>query len=312
MSSVITRVREIKQPYGGYVRMAQFDKIKFDDGLTLKEGNVSPVLTGLAVDYLTRFMSGLDVALAFDISHLGYWMRIEVISTLIAKGQMWIITNSEKEYFGYEENEEDYDDVEYKLKLEDTTFKIKKSFLEQEDKNKESFKNLSSQIKGLDDESITAACKLCTYDVWFRNTKRALASNPPGPKDINPNKEAIEKIRIMVNRTLNFFKTYGPIIVSGFTFGPKGYTKTVDSGDGDFLTKDTLWDLKALSKPITSQNTLQIVMYWIMGKHSGKEEFKNINKIGIFNPKLHIAYVLETSKISKEVIEEIENNVICY
>lgn len=28
---------------------------------------------------------------------------------------------------------------------------------------------LLNQIKGLDDKSITAACKACTYDVWFRN-----------------------------------------------------------------------------------------------------------------------------------------------
>ena len=53
-------------------------------------------------------------------------------------------------------------------------------------------------------------------------------------------------------------------------------------------------------------------MYWIMGQHSGKEEFKNITKLGIFNPRLNNVYLLEMSKVSGETIAEIEKDVICY
>ena len=53
-------------------------------------------------------------------------------------------------------------------------------------------------------------------------------------------------------------------------------------------------------------------MYWIMGQHSGQEIYKNIEKIGIFNPRLNFVYTLEIADISSETIEEIEKNVICY
>ena len=53
-------------------------------------------------------------------------------------------------------------------------------------------------------------------------------------------------------------------------------------------------------------------MYYIMGQHSKKEEFKKIKKIGIFNPRLNKVYLLEINKISKDVINQIENDIICY
>ena len=49
-----------------------------------------------------------------------------------------------------------------------------------------------------------------------------------------------------------------------------------------------------------------------MGKHSGKDEFKNIKKLGIFNPRLNTVYLLDTSVIPIEIIKEVENEVICY
>ena len=154
-------------------------------------------------------------------------------------------------------------------------------------------------IRGLDDDSIINACKLVTFDVWYRNTMAAMMTNTTY-KDVMPNKATIENIRILINRSLKFFETYGDPLCSGFTpvkggdrarekwaksgkgnYG--GYTVTVDTGDGDFLTEDTLWDFKVSKSKPTSSNTLQLLMYWIMGQHSGQEIFKNITKLGIFN-----------------------------
>ena len=53
-------------------------------------------------------------------------------------------------------------------------------------------------------------------------------------------------------------------------------------------------------------------MYWIMGQHSGRKIFKNISKIGIFNPRLNNIYIYDISKLSKDIISEIEKDVICY
>ena len=62
-------------------------------------------------------------------------------------------------------------------------------------------------------------------------------------------------------------KEYGSVIADSFTFEKNGYTETVDSGDGDCLTSDTIWDVKVTKSTPNSKNTLQILMYYIMGKH---------------------------------------------
>ena len=94
------------------------------------------------------------------------------------------------------------------------------------------------------------------------------------------------------------------------TYG--GYTPTVDHGDGDFLTKDTLWDFKVSKNPLTNKHTLQLLMYWIMGQHSGQDVYKSITKVGVFNPRLNIVYLLELSNVSPSLIKTIEDEVICY
>ena len=56
----------------------------------------------------------------------------------------------------------------------------------------------------------------------------------------------------MVNRALDFFNKYGPVIKDGFKF-IGGYTETITTGDGDFLTEDTLWDFKVSKKTATQR-----------------------------------------------------------
>lgn len=165
------------------------------------------------------------------------------------------------------------------------------------------------KIKGLDDDSIINACKVVTFDVWMRNPIMAVSAKRAC--DTNADAITIENIRIMIQRGLAFWNKYGPIIVDGFTF-EHGYTDTVDSGDGDFLTVDTLWDYKVSKTGLKNTHTLQLLMYYIMGKHSGKPEFDGITKIGAFNPRLNVAYVLDVKKIPSDVIAVVERDVIGY
>ena len=65
------------------------------------------------------------------------------------------------------------------------------------------------------------------------------------------------------------------------------------------------------SKP-TNKHTLQLLMYWIMGQYSGQEIYKNIQNLGIFNPRLNEVYLLNVDTISKNIIAEIERDIICY
>lgn len=82
--------------------------------------------------------------------------------------------------------------------------------------------------------------------------------------------------------------------------------KTVDSVMVNYLTSDGLWDLKVSKSKPTSKHTLQLLMYWIMGKHSGQKIYDNIQKFGIFNPRLNTVYTMDVRLIPQETIEEVE------
>ena len=259
MSSVTARIKEVKQPRGGYIKPSSMVVTVLDDGKSLNETeNVHSSIIGMVVDYMTRFMMGASISDAFKISILG----AELAERLVGK-------NARKKLEGY----------------------LKK-------------------ISGLDDKSIINACKATTFDVWYRNPMAAMLAK--GADETNPDSDTVSNIRILIERSLCFWKKYGPIKVDGFTFEEKGYTKTVDAGDGDFLTQDTMWDFKVSKTDPKNQHTLQLLMYYIMGIHSEKPEFKGIKKIGIFNPRLNKVYQYDLSNVPAETIKDIEDNVICY
>lgn len=278
MASVTGRIKEIKQPVGGYIKPSEFDAIVLNDGITLNsEENVHGSVIGMVVDYLTRYTMGTDIAEVFEISLQGATIAEE--------------------------------------------FRVKKAMSVAE--------NLIKNINGLDNKSIVNACKLVTFDVWRRDPMSAMLAK--GYKEINPDKKTIENIQTLIKRSVTFFEEYGPITKDGFTFEPSkadekaydkmletgkgsygGYTATVESGDGDFLTADTMWDFKVLKSKLTNKHTLQLLMYWIMGQHSGQKIFKGIKKLGIFNPRINTAYLLAVSKISADIIKSVEDEVLCY
>lgn len=252
MCSVTRRIDKIKQPRGGYIRPKEFETIVLDGGgiddLNPVE-NVSPSLVGMAVDYLTRFMSGTSAIGAFKISEMG--------SRVVQR--------------------------------------------------KELFDQLLSNVNGLDDDSISAAVKLSGFDSAYR--AGVMAYRPV--QNINPNSDTVENIRTMVERSLRFLDQYGPKVMDGLTF-EGGYTGYVSSGDGDFLTKDTLWDFKVSKKKLQSKYTLQLLMYWRMGLHSIHPEYKNVKYLGVYNPRMNVVYRLDVSKIPEDVISTVETEVIGY
>ena len=73
MVSVTQRIKQVKQPWGGYIRpKTAFHVQQFDDETALNdEENIHPILVGLLVDYLTRFMNGSSPEEAFKISIQG-------------------------------------------------------------------------------------------------------------------------------------------------------------------------------------------------------------------------------------------------
>lgn len=163
-----------------------------------------------------------------------------------------------------------------------------------------------SGIKGLDDASILDACRL----VWFDSVVRGAI--PVGdPEDILPDEVTCSNIRTMVERTISFFGLVGPVVMDAPTFRG-GYTEIVDRGDGDLVTEDTFWDIKTSKNPPRTVNTLQLAMYWIIGRHSVHPELRRLGRIGVYNPRLNASWTLNMADVPKETIEAIERNVICY
>lgn len=167
--------------------------------------------------------------------------------------------------------------------------------------------NLLEKISGLDDTSIINACKLSGYDVCYRTGVKYFKN----VDEINPDQKTISNIKIMIQRGLTFFEKYGPIVKDGITFSG-GYTSIIGAGDADFITSDTLWDFKVSKGNLTKDNTLQLIIYYLLGMHSYECNFSCIKKIGIFNPRKNIIYQYEIKNIKKEILKEIEENVIGY
>lgn len=249
MSTVTGRIKEIKQPRGGYLPLRDFTTKDMDAlGEITSPENIHPSTVGTAVDYLTRLITGSSPSEAFDISLLG--------ARLIG---------------------------------EETTAH-----------------RLLSRLNGLTDDSIRAACQLSGFDVVYR-------AGPVWYKpvdQINPDGGTIKNIRIMTERMGLLFETNPPTLKE-FDF-TGAYTDLIHIGDGDILTADTLWDIKVSKTKPQPKNTLQILIYWIMGCRSVHPQFQTIEKLGIVNPRLGKTWTISVETIPDTTLTQVSTDVIGY
>ena len=171
---------------------------------------------------------------------------------------------------------------------------------------------LSERIKGIDDKSIICACKLTGYDVArrYQGKERMKYINT---NDINPDPNTIANIKIMANRTHDFFAKDKSNLVCGKVIGDLKFKYLRDqfgTSEIDIMTKDTIWDIKTSIYKPTSRNVLQLIIYAIFAKFSNDNDFKHIKKVGIYNPRLNRSYIYELSNISQNKMEYIAKNVI--
>lgn len=279
MAPVTRRIKSIKQPHGGYLPARSLHVEVFDDGWVLGEENVHPSVVGTAVDTLsraTREENSLEEA--FDISLKGARLG------------------------GFTNSASDLIDV------------------------------IRTSGDVLSDHSIRAGLALVKYDSIYR-AGVALPVNPVEEYQLGVvSATTLANVRTMVQRTTDFFDRQGGVTVDGFQFIDvenlhkigsvvnSGYSDIVSKGDGDALTPNGLWDIKvSVSKP-NSQHTLQLVMYYLMGLRSRDAygnplyggAFHNVEKLGIFNPRLNIAYTVNVSELDKDMLKEVEIKVIGY
>ena len=278
MGSVTDRIAEVKQPRGGYIPPTSLKEklFNYSNGDLLGEENIHPGIVGTVVDYLTRKRLGASAEQAFQVSLQG-----------AAIAEQAGLTGSV-----------------------------------------EAANAMVADIESLAAASIINACNLVSFDVWVRNPSTDLLTKPHGT--ILPDSNTIDHIRKMTERSWKFFGQFKNV-TSNFNFEPVntnekalakmidsgrgtygGYTPTIDSGDGDYLTKNCLWELKTSIYPPTSKHTLQILTYWIMGLHSGQPAYEKINELGIFNARDNLAYTIKTRDIPEDVIRAVEKDVIGY
>lgn len=167
---------------------------------------------------------------------------------------------------------------------------------------------LLSEIAGLDDTSIVNACRLAGYDIVFGSGLKNFE-----PVDtIQPDQNTIENIRTMVDRSNEFFKEFGPVTQTSFYF-TGAYTPKTTKGNGEFLTKDMIANIKVSSKGISGDDTLLLLIFYIMGMRSTNSDiFANIKTLAIFNPRLNSLHSLEISNVPEDVIETVATKVIGY
>lgn len=299
-NSVTSRINEIRQPAQGYLNPSQMKVTEYDDGKILGAENLPPTIIGLVVDYLTRYEIGYPAKLAFAPSIQGYINKCQMLGIHIER------CGDDAEW-----------DEEY-LKANVNNFGNKWTAMVA---GVSAFKLLSRITHGLSSDAISAACQLVAYDTWFRNPFRAFTESLSTTiRDNLPDEQTMQNIRIMVYRSIEFLKRCKRLL-AGFTFEERdmygnvlhsGYTDIVSTGDGDYLSEDTVWDFKVSKYPPTKDNTLQLLMYYLMGKHSGIKKFEPITRIGVFNPRLNASYVTDISDVPAEVLTTIEQKVICY
>lgn len=82
--------------------------------------------------------------------------------------------------------------------------------------------------------------------------------------------------------------------------------------DYDYLTEDSLIDMKVLNKKIPNKHTLQIILYWIIGMKSDNKHFSNVKHSKFYNPRLNVEYQFDlddlTPQLLKPILEEVLMN----
>jgi hypothetical protein len=169
--------------------------------------------------------------------------------------------------------------------------------------------DLLNRIKGIDKESVEAAVRLVAFDVFVRNPIQILFGgwNPPG----EISEESVHNIQVMVTRCLLLFKEYGPVKDYNLVF-PGAYTKNVDSGDADYMTSDTIWDIKTTTRSLRITDTFQVLLYYLLSQHSNDDKYKSIMNIGIYNPRLNKKYIIGINEIDSRITGYINKYIIGY
>lgn len=160
----------------------------------------------------------------------------------------------------------------------------------------------------MDDDSIINALKLTTFDSYYR-TGKVEEYNTETIADIITPLE-IDAVREMVVDTVSYLRKHENIMC-GVEF-PGAFTETVGRGDADFVASNILFDLKCIKGYPNKIDTLQLLIYYFLAKHSTNTLLNCIDQIGIINPRRNEVYLQQISKLNPTMLCTIEKDVVGY
>lgn len=276
MSSVSELVEKIEQPAFGILPVSKFERteLKQDSYVVAKKNSIPAVHLGLIVDYCVKYILGVKLSDILHVEYAGYAEHIRVSAV------KYFNSLSEQSLT--------------QIYIEDERKKICLSDFVSQVENAETFEDF-----------VTNMLYVVQYGDFIRNIRYAY--NRIGEVFTTKISESdLRDILIFFMRTKGWISTFDKAIPM-YKFKPYGYNNTVTSGEGDFCTKHTLWDLKVSNGEPTSKDTLQLLIYYIMAKRSGNRMYKDVNSIGVYNPKLDTTWLCKIDDIDKSIIKHVSN-----
>ena len=275
MSSVTARIKEINQPYGGYLPSKMFICKQYSDNKEVKSlsDKYYSMVQGTMTDDLVRLGCGFNKNDVFRLAILGANLLDAAMLCSISGYNGVMAINKTRELLSRVNG------------LDNNSLHSVYRLVELEG----CYRNVNNVLK-VDVYSLLNPCKYSEFNT--------MASN----------------IRAMVERTVKFIRGINKgKIYSGLTF-EGGYTLNVNSGDCDYIVCDTLIDLKcSVSKYMRSDWSLQLLMYYIMGLHSENSSiFENVRYLCIFNAVYNKSYTLDISKIDDKTMYIVSKDIIGY
>ena len=150
-----------------------------------------------------------------------------------------------------------------------------------------------SEVDDIPDKVFGLALDICAWEVAFRTNKYIKPS-------VYPDRVTIKHMKVMMKRIEDFFDQFGWPTRDAFGASTKnGYL----SGDGDYLLKNTIVDLKASNKTTMQIYWVrQLLLYYTLGFYNHFNDEK-IDRLIIFNARVDMVFYINVADIDQSVFE---------
>lgn len=149
---------------------------------------------------------------------------------------------------------------------------------------------------------------LCTYDVVYRT------GNPAYYRPYSRlTLETEENVYRMVDYAKEVFKDlHEGDTVKEVAFDKESFGRYIAKGDGDFMTDQTLWDMKVWTKSFDKKVYIQLLCYYLLGMNgrTTRAHYENLEYIGVINPRLQESHRLRIADIPQADLDLVREKVI--